>query len=342
MVRQVSRNDDSGINELLSTSISELFPEDHRTGKLDEKSHHTIESTDREMSEDECSDIHSGDYFRKILSFEQDEDNGDARVMEVTDEDSDQSLKFGDVFPEYQPGIDDSFVDLEQSFAQVVCDAEIRNLRKEQRKKVIKAFFGPMKSLVKPVRNLPVKIQRITNPIHLPEVHFRNNKRKLTRVTFVENPIYVVDESDETSSEMVTTTPSEEFCSTWYSDEDYDTWKKEVLKTMEKIVRCHKKKKEFAETDLETARGLESITKEMILERKQYKIASRHIVFDEQEEQRLSRTSNPERIRDLYMDATSKARDTALEYGWKDQEAVHKLNGETFCIAEENSNTSCT
>ena len=334
MVRQASRNDDSGINELLSTSISALFPEDHKSGKSDESTHHTsnthhtLESTDHDLSEDEYSDIH-GNYYQKILSFEQD-DNGDARMTEVTDEDTNDSLKFGDVFPEYQPGIDDSFVDLEESFVQVASDVQVRHLRTEQRKQVIKAFFGPMKSFMKPVKSLPTKIQKRISPIHLPEIHFRNNKRKLTRVTFAENPTFVVDESDE--PEDMT---SAEFEYTWYTDEDYDSWKKSVLQTMEKIVRCHLKNKEFSETDEQTARGLESVTKEMILERKQYKISSRHVVFDEQEEQRLSRTGDPERIRNLYIEATSKAKDMALENGWKDQEAVHKLKGETYCIHEE-------
>jgi len=334
LARQASRNDDRGINELLSTSISELFPDDHKSGKLDENTQHTqhtLESTERDLSEDEYSDI-NGDYFQKILSYEQDE-NGDARVTDVTDEDTSESLKFGDVFPEYQPGIDDSFVDLEESFAQVASSVQVRHLRIEQRKKVIKAFFGPMKAFMKPVKSLPTKIQKRIGPIHLPEINFRNNKRKLTRVTFAEIPTFVVDEIDE-SEDM----SSEEFESTWYNDEDYDAWKKSVLLTMEQIVLCHLKNNEFEETDEQTARGLESVTKEMIIERKQYKISSRHTVFDEQEEQRVSRMNNPERIRNLYIEATSKAKDLALENGWKDQEAVHKLNGETFCIEEEDSN----
>ncbi len=334
MARQASRNDDSGINELLSTSISELFPDDHKSGKLDETTHHTqrtLESTEHDLSEDEYNCIH-GDCFQTILSCEQDE-NGDARVTEVTDEDTSESLKFGDVFPEYQPGIDDSFVDLEESFAQVASDLQVRHLRVEQRKKVIKAFFGPMKSFIKPVKSLPTKIQKRISPIHLPEINFRNNKRKLTRVAFAETPTFVVDDSDEFEDMSC-----EEFASTWYNDEDYDAWKKSILLTMEQIVRCHLKNEEFEETDEQTARGLESVTKEMILERKQYKIASRHVVFDEQEEQRVSQTNNPVRIRNLYIEATSKAKDLALENGWKDQEAVHQLNGETFCIEEEDSN----
>lgn len=334
MVRQASSTDDSSINDLLSTSLSDLFPAGRKHGKLDEHTNHTIDSTDRDLSEDESSDFFHGECPKKILSFEQD-DNGDARVVDVTDDDSEQSLKFGDVFPEYQPGIDDSFVDLEESFAQIVCDVDVQNLRREQRKKVLKAFFAPMKSLVKPVKRLPEKIQRIKNPMHLPEVNFHSgSKRKLTRVTFAENPIYIVEEIEETSETSSEASP-EEIDSTWYNDEEYDTMKKSVLKTMEKIVRCHKKRKEFAETDHQTARGLELVTKEMIQERKLYKISSRHVVFDEQEDQRVAHKSDPERIRNIYIEATRKAKDTALDYGWKDEEAVYKLNEETFCIDEE-------
>ena len=106
---------------------------------------------------------------------------------------------------------------------------------------------------------------------------------------------------------------------------------------MERIVRCHKKKRDFPETDEQTARGLELVTKEMIVDRKLYKVSSRHVVFDEQEEQRLSRTKNPDRIKKLYIEATRQARDTAMEHGWKDQEAVHVLNEFSFCIDEESA-----
>lgn len=335
MVRQVSSNDDSDINELLSTSLSELFPD---AGKLDENTNHTSESTEREFSEADESDYQGNFSLRKMISFEQ-EENGDDRVTRVKKEEDDDSdsLIFGDVFPDYQDI--DSVEGLEESFAQVVCDLGIRNIGKEQRRKVLKAFLGPMKSMKYLVR--PVKIPRINSPIHFPTVKFpTRNKRK--RVTFYEESFNTVDEESEDMSVdiaehfSVEESEDETFCS-WYSNEDYNTMKHEVLKTMEKIVRCHKKRRGFAETEYQTARGLELVTKDMIIKRKLYKVNSRHVVFDEQEEQRLSHTHDIERIRVLYVEASVKARDTALESGWKDQEAVHALFEQSFCISEENT-----
>jgi len=330
MVRQITSNDDSGINELLSTSLTVLFPEDRKLGKLDEHtSSHTMESTDCELSEDESSEC-LGERIQTIASFELDE-TGNARVIDITDDGSEGSLRFGDVFPEYQPGIDDSFVDIKESFARIVGHIDVRNLRKEQRKKVIKAFFGPMKSLVRQRKNFNKTVTRIRNPIR--EITFRGNKRKLTRVTFAEDPVYIVNDNEQQSPSEEC---SEEIESTWYNEEEYDDMKKSVLKSMEDIVRCHKNKKEYVETDNQTDRGLELVTKEMIVERKIYKISSRHIVFDEQEDQRLARKCDPEKIRERYVQATMKARDTALEYGWKDQEAVQMMNQVSIRIDEEN------
>ena len=336
MARQVSRNDDSDINELLSTSLSELFPEDRKAG-LDEITNHTVESTERDMSEDGSSAFCQGDYLQKLVSFEQDK-YGESRVIE-NDEDSDsQSLIFQDVFPEYQPGIDDSFalVELEESFAQVVCDVDVRSLRREQRKRVIKAFFGfgPMKSLVKPAKIPTIKIPRIKSPKHFPAVKFRN---KRSRITFADTPTYIVEDMEETLGDEPSEGQFEEIESTWYNDLEYDAMKQSVLKTMEKIVRLKKKKKVFPENEYQTARGLELVTKETIVERKLYKVNSRHAVFDEQEEQRVAHKNDPERIRDLYVEANINARDTALKYGWKDQEAVHELNEESVCICEEDT-----
>lgn len=334
LTRQASRNDDSDINELLSTSLSELFPEDRKAGKLDEYTNQTIESTERDMSEDEISD-HQGDYLKKLISFEQDE-NGESRVIEIDEESDGQSLNFQDVFPEYQPGIDDSFafVELEENFAQVVCDVDVRSLRREERKRVIKAFLGPMKSLMKPVKIPKKKNPRIKSPTHFPAVKFRN---KRSRVTFTETPTDIVEDMDEALGRNISEGHFEEIESAWYNDLEYDAMKQSVLKTMEKIVRCHKKKREFPENKYQTARGLELVTKETIVERKLYKVTSRHVVFDEQEEQRLAHRYNPERIRDRYVKANINARDTALEYGWKDQEAVHELNEESVCITEEDT-----
>jgi len=323
---RVRRNDDSDINELLSDSLSDLFSTELKMGKLDENTNHTIESTDRDLSEDDNSDCQGG-VLRKIISFDQDENTGNCAVEIEDEEGSDDSLRFRDVFRQC-PDDNDLLDEQEASFAQELCGLDIRNLRKEQRKKVIKAFFGPMKSLVKK----PVKIQRRNSPKISIEGDLRS-KRK--RITFCETPTHIIDDNDETEDAVECNEELTE--STWYNDEEYDKMKKEVLKTMERIVRCHRKKREFAETDYQTARGLELVTREMIVQRKLYKVASRHVVFDEQEEQRLAHRNDPERIRKIYIEASKKARDTAMEYGWKDQEPVHVPNESSSCIDEEDS-----
>jgi len=322
--RRGRRNDDSDINELLTGSLSELFSAEGKTGKIDENTNHTIESTDRELSEDDNSDC-QGNNLRKIISFDQDENTGTS-VIDIEEEDgSDDSIRFRDVFPDYRDE-NDSLEEREASFAQVLCDLDMRDLRKEQRKKVIKAFFGPMKSLVKK----PVKIPRRNSPRNFTGVNFQSRRKQ---ITFSETPTHIVDDVEE---EIYDKECSKEYTeSTWYNDEEYDSMKQEVLKTMQRIVRCRTKKRDFAETNRQTARGLELVTREMIVQRKLYKVASRHVVFDEQEEQRLAHSNDPERIRKLYIESTKKARATALEYGWKDQEAVHVLNESSFCIDEE-------
>jgi len=312
--RPASSNNDSDINELLSTSFSEIFPDDSKhMAKLDENTIHTMNTIEGE-SEDDSSHF-GGNYLQKRLSFEE-ENNDDNSIL--IEDDSDRSLHFRDVFPEYPQDDNELLKQQEESFAQVVCELDIRHLRKEQRKKVIKAFFGPMKYLVKPVMG---QIPRLSNPIHFPAVNYRS-KRRRRRVSFGDVPIFIVEDSEELPLDDYFTGAE----STWYNDSEYESMKKEVLRTMEQIVRCHKKNRKFIENEHQTARGLELVTKDMILERKLYKVMSRHVVFDEQEEQRLKRTNDPERIRDLYAEASRRARDTALASGWKDQEIVHGIH----------------
>ena len=209
----------------------------------------------------------------------------DSRGMEGTNED-DSSLKFEDFIPECQPEVNDYF----------------------------DPFVGLNESFARLVSDTEVCSPRKEQRQNM----VRAFKRKLTRVTFAENLTVVSDEHKEIET-------CEEYCSTWYNDEDYDACRREVRRTMEKMVWCHRRKKEFAETDHETARGLEQVTREMVLERKQYKLDSWLVVYDEQEKQRLSCTADLERIREVYVEATTKARETALEYGKKDEEAIRNL-----------------
>ena len=258
-------------------------------GKI-ENSNHTIEST---LCADDESIEQLEEYFRNIESVEND-DCKQTGLGEVTVED-DSSLKLDDAFSEYEEVEDsfDSFVGLGDSLAQV-------------------NFFSPEKSQTK------------TNTQS--ESNVCNTERKLARVTFAENLTTILDESDKESHwtcEEIDVV--EHNSSTWYSYEDYNALRKEIRKTMEKIARCRRRNEEFPETDGDTARGLEQVTREMILERKQYKLECRLVVYDEQEAQRVSRISDPERIREVYAKAAAKASAIALEYGRKDREAILEL-----------------
>ena len=115
--------------------------------------------------------------------------------------------------------------------------------------------------------------------------------------------------------------------SSWYNFEEYFSMKKEVVTTMEKIVACRKLGTDFEDDDYQTARGLEAVTREMILARKNYKVKSRLVVYDEQEDQRLSGRKDPEAIRRVYEAATALAGATALETGRRDEAEVVSLHG---------------
>jgi len=125
----------------------------------------------------------------------------------------------------------------------------------------------------------------------------------------------------------------------WYSEKDYGDMKLEALRTFHEIITSDDamdEKDRFVESDHKTARGLEATTKKMVAERRKYKIASRFVVFDEQEEQRLCRTRDHGRIRALYGDATSRSRTTARDTARKDEEEMRLRNN--WCSAQDITN----
>eukprot|EP00536_Pseudo-nitzschia_multiseries_P006432 jgi/Psemu1/324339/estExt_fgenesh1_pg.C_1350016 len=110
----------------------------------------------------------------------------------------------------------------------------------------------------------------------------------------------------------------------WYTDEEYESMKQHVMKTFADVIRSNNNANSFVfvESDHQTARGLEATTMAMVVERRQYKIASRFLVFDEQEDQRLSRTKDIEKIRRIYSDATSRSREIARDAAQQDEKEM--------------------
>eukprot|EP00534_Pseudo-nitzschia_fraudulenta_P015721 CAMPEP_0201230460 /NCGR_PEP_ID=MMETSP0852-20130820/1841_1 /ASSEMBLY_ACC=CAM_ASM_000632 /TAXON_ID=183588 /ORGANISM="Pseudo-nitzschia fraudulenta, Strain WWA7" /LENGTH=524 /DNA_ID=CAMNT_0047521261 /DNA_START=305 /DNA_END=1879 /DNA_ORIENTATION=- len=144
--------------------------------------------------------------------------------------------------------------------------------------------------------------------------------------------LYLDDDNGNTRNQTPGENPDAWYYTTgssWYNDDEYYSMKKEVVTTMEKIVACRKLGTDFEDNDYQTARGLEAVTREMILARKNYKVKSRLVVYDEQEDQRCGGgASDAEQIREVYREATRHALDTALEFGRRDEEAVRLMLSE--------------
>lgn len=191
-----------------------------------------------------------------------------------------------------------------ENSAKELCtnDPSVTSGRKVSRSNVFRSFFNPKKIFVRCRSNF--------YQYEKPPLGTRNK-----RVRFATS-----------SSTREVETRAEEIKARWYDDKDCEDMKRDVLMTLEDIIASTQANKTFAETEYQTAWGLRSTTKGAILERKLYKIASRYIVFDEQEDQRISQKRNPEQIRKVYQEATSRSLEMALEAGRKSEGEVKSLN----------------
>jgi len=104
----------------------------------------------------------------------------------------------------------------------------------------------------------------------------------------------------------------EEMEAMWYNKDEYETMKQEALKAPENFIENGQR--------LLTLGG--TTTKEMIVERKRYKVASRFVVFDEQEEQRMSKRRDPEKVRMLYSQASIRSLEVAQKTAANDEKEL--------------------
>jgi len=278
----------SDLNELLSSSLSGIFSD----GKLDETIRNHTERTEIEEVDDE-------DEIISLDGHEGDEDE-DAEFEGSGNQNDEQEQQ------QQQQGF----------------------FKDKQRRRKIKSFFSPIKSLIMHHNS---QKQKQKQQQQQKQKHQHKSKNTRSRSAFVfRSKRRTISFAKCTSVKIVHNTPKE-IEEMWYNDHDYETMKQEVVKTLKQIMIANNNNNDndnnnnngFVENDHQTARGLELYTtKEIIEERKKYKIASRHIVFDEQEEQRLLHTNDPENVRKLYREATCVSLKTAQDCGQKDEEEL--------------------
>lgn len=117
-----------------------------------------------------------------------------------------------------------------------------------------------------------------------------------------------------------------EFDAIWHSDDEYDTIKKNCVRTLREMMN-----QEFQETDEHCPRGLEVRTKQYSLARKQIRMGATMAVLEEQEMQAEWGTKDEERIRKCYMEVSADARSRAHFQGVADaNEAFIALSERVF------------
>lgn len=136
---------------------------------------------------------------------------------------------------------------------------------------------------------------------------FRVDKRR--RVSFVEE---VEAPPSDTSAAANRHYTLEEIEAMWYNKDEYETMRLEALKASENFVANGKL----------TLGG--TTIKEKIVEQKRYKTASRFVVFDEQEEQRVSKIRDPEKVRKLYRRASIRSLEAAQKTAAKGEEELRQ------------------
>ena len=114
-----------------------------------------------------------------------------------------------------------------------------------------------------------------------------------------------------------------EFDNTWYSDDEYDAIKKELIAT----VKLMNKGKKIRETNTETCRGLEIRTKHGYRIRQYNKRAAMEAVLDEQHRQAVLDIWDDDMMRDAYRHESSGCEYVAHARGLKDEaEILESLN----------------
>ena len=126
----------------------------------------------------------------------------------------------------------------------------------------------------------------------------------------------------------------------WYDDDDYADIKKQAVDTVKRMIKAERKGG-FVDDNNYTARGLECRMKKIAVQRKEMKVFARRLVLEEQEVQNDSGIKSADRIRKVYLKASSVASVKAQDVGRRDEKAVNDITlSEILRIIELEHNNS--
>lgn len=108
----------------------------------------------------------------------------------------------------------------------------------------------------------------------------------------------------------------EEHSAMWYNIDEYTAIKKGCVQTLRLMMSTP----DFQDDVNHTSRGLESRTKDAAKKRKEFKMFSRELVLEEQENQREAGVNSPGRLREAYLEASTTASQSAQSFAKKDEE----------------------
>ncbi len=101
----------------------------------------------------------------------------------------------------------------------------------------------------------------------------------------------------------------------WYSADEYTSIKKGCVQTLRLMMSTPN----FQDDTHHSSRGLESRTKEAAKKRKEFKMYSRELVLEEQENQREAGVHSPGRLRNVYQEMSTIALRQAREFALRDE-----------------------
>ena len=107
----------------------------------------------------------------------------------------------------------------------------------------------------------------------------------------------------------------------WYEREDYERMKQALVPVIRRIMKGER----VAETNQETARGLEFRTREGAMKRQHNKLDSINAVLDEQDRQKTMGIDDDEKLREIYLSRSAHCLQEARELGMKDELAMSKM-----------------
>jgi hypothetical protein len=102
----------------------------------------------------------------------------------------------------------------------------------------------------------------------------------------------------------------------WYNADEYTDIKKRAVQTLRLMITTP----DFQDDINHTSRGLESRTKDAAKKRKEFKMHSRELVLEEQENQREAGVYSPGRLREAYLEASNTASQQAQAFAKRDEE----------------------